>query len=105
MEYMEMLGKIIDADREAKRITLDAKTERDNLPDELRAEADELRRDYLARAERRVQIVRQEEEGRAEQEVARLDATLASDMQRLEAYFSAHRDELADKLFSLVIDT
>ena len=104
MEYMEVLGKIIEAERAAQQIAGAAKALRDNLPHDLRSGWEETRQKYMARAEHRVQVIREDEEARAGQQIAQLETELLEDLQKLYAHFDAHHDEMADRLFRLVID-
>ena len=103
MEHMELLNKIIEVEEMAQRIAGEAKAERGNLSDELRVLRDKLNAEYHARAERRIQIVREQEEAQAAERIELMDATLAEDLERLESYFREHRDEMVDELFIRVI--
>jgi len=103
MEYMELLNRIIEAERTAQRIASEAKTQRDNLPNDLRAGWTETHEAYHARAERRVQIVREQEDAMAAEQIEQLDAGQREELRKLEAYFGAHREEMSEKLFRLVI--
>ena len=102
MEYIEVLNKIIEAERAARQIAGEAKAERDNLPRDLRAGREEMRSRLMARAERRVRIVREQEDAVADGQLARLENELQNDLLTLESHFRAHRDEMAGKLFGLV---
>ena len=97
-----MLNQIIEAERTAQRVVGDAKAQRDNLPNELRTQWEALRADYIARAERRLSAMREQEEAVATKQIEQLDERLREDLQRLEDYFCAHRDEMAKKLFALI---
>lgn len=103
MEYMELLNKIIEAERTAQQIASEAKALRDNLPNDLRTKREELHASYLGRAEHRVQAVRDQEAALAEQQIKQLDKALAHDLQQVEAYFSDHHDEMVTRLFALVV--
>jgi len=104
MDYMEVLNKIIKAERTAQQIAEEAKTQRDNLPDDLRASWEEMHTRHLARAESRVQSVREQEERLADQKIEQLDAGLQDGLHKLEVYFRAHHDEMVQRLTSLVLD-
>lgn len=103
MEYMELLNKIMDAERRAQQIAAEAKAKRDSLPDDLRAERKKLRDEYLARAERRVQAVAAQEELLANEQIEQLDRALAEDIWRVDAFFFERHDEMVTRLFDLVV--
>lgn len=103
MEYMELLNKIIEAERVAQQIASEAKAERDNLPNDLRVQREELHTSYLSRAEHRVQTVRDQEKAMADQQIEQLDASLASDLKKIESYFAERHDDMVDGLFKLVV--
>ena len=105
MENLDVLNKIIVAERGARQMAAEAKAERENLSDELRSQRADIRASNLARAEKRVQVVREQEEAMTAQRIEQMDAALLEDLKRLEEYFGAHRCEMADELFSRVVGT
>ncbi|MDR3207936.1 MAG: hypothetical protein LBT60_06345 [Oscillospiraceae bacterium] len=105
MEYMEVLNKIIEAEQLAQQIAGEARAQRDNLPNDLRARAEELRENFLARAEHRVQAVRDQEAALTLQQAEQLDAALRDDLARLELFFKDRHEDMAARLFGLVVGT
>lgn len=105
MEYMEVLNQIIEAERTAQRIASEAKRQRDTLPNDLRANWNETHAEHLARAGRRVQVIHDQEDAMAAQQIEQLDAELREELRKLETYFDSHREEMMEKLFRLVTDT
>jgi vacuolar-type H+-ATPase subunit H len=103
MEYMEVLNKIIAAERLAQQIAGEARAQRDNLPNDLRAHCEELRESFLVRAEHRVQAVRDQEAAATAQSLEQLDKALGAELSRLEAFFTERHEDMVNRLFSLVV--
>ena len=104
MEDMEILNQIIEAERGALRMAGEAKAEQDNLPAELLKKKADIHSDYLARADARIQVVRELEAAMTAQREEQMDTALSEELYRLDVFFDTHRDEMIDRLFSLVVE-
>jgi vacuolar-type H+-ATPase subunit H len=103
MEYMELLNKIIEAEQLAQKIASEAKAKRDSLPDDLRAQTEALRKQYLDRAEHRVQAVADQEEKLADEQIALLEEALKADLSQVDRYFTTNHNDMVKNLFQLVV--
>ncbi len=103
LEHLDLLNKIIEAEQQASLISSAAKRKRDNLPNELRQQQETLRAEYLARADKRIRIVRQQSDEETKARTAALDQSLAESKALLLAYFEQHHDQMVNELFTLVV--
>ena len=76
MEYIDVVGRIIDAEQRAKALAEAGAREREQLRSGLEREETALRADCMARAEEQVAQARQAAQADAAREIARLDGEL-----------------------------
>lgn len=102
MEHVDLINRIIEAEQEAQRIAGQAREKLNALPQELKEQKEKLRREMYARADKRIAEVSKREEEWADEQIAELDARQKEELSALEKLFEEHRQEWAEKLFSLV---
>lgn len=100
---IELINKIIEAEQNARKLAEEAYEKRDTMRSELSTSREDLRREYFARAEARIQKVREQNKVIAGEQVAVLDETFTHDLERIEMAFKENQDEWADKLFGMII--
>lgn len=103
MEHVDLINRIIEAEQEAQLIAGQAREKLNALPQELKEQTEKLRRDMYARADKRIDEMRKREAEWAEEQIAQLNTQQERELAALEQLFEEHRQEWAEKLFSLVI--
>ncbi len=103
MDRDEIIRRIIEADKQARSVPEKARQELAALDDELVARREEMRRDYYQRAERRIETVRKTEEEYADAQVAKLDADIRREVERIKHDAESRRDRWAEMLFRRTI--
>ena len=102
MEHVDVILKIIEAEKDAQRAANEAMEEKRQLHQKLAEEKAELHEQFMERAKRRIGIVRQHEQEEADEQIARLDAELTQNRAALQRRFAENRDAWADELFAYV---
>lgn len=99
MDRNEVIRRIIEADKQARTVPEKAREELAALDDELNARREEMRKDYYDRAEKRIEKVRATEAEYADSQIAKIDADLKREIERIERDAESRRDAWADELF------
>ena len=102
MEYIDVVGLIIDAEQRAEALAEAGARQREQLRSGLEREETALRADCMARAEEQVAQARQAAQADAAREIARLDGELEQARARMEAAYERNRDRWADTLFAMI---
>lgn len=100
---IELINKIIEAEQNARKLAEEAYEKRDTMRSELGTSTEDLRREYFARANTRIQKVREQNKVIAGEQIAVLDETFTRDLERIETAFTQNQDEWTEKLFDLII--
>ena len=105
MEPMETetLQEILDAEKEASRISDEALRLRDGLAERVAHGTDMLKLKYADQVEDAAEAAEQAETARADAEITRLDAETDARLNTLKAGFETSRAGYIDTLFGLVI--
>ncbi|MCL2084853.1 MAG: hypothetical protein FWH06_06330 [Oscillospiraceae bacterium] len=104
MEHIELLSRIVDAERRARQMSEDALKRREEIQSELAQKTAGLRESYFARADARLEKVRKREEALAAERISELDRVFDGDMEAIETAFARNREAWADKLFKMIAD-
>ena len=104
LPHIEVINRILIAEKNARGIADEAHAELDRLPAALEKERDELREKYLARANRRIETVRTTEESYAEEMEKVMDDRLSAAIASSEDAARIHSDEWVSKMFDMVIN-
>ena len=94
MEYETLLNRILEAEQTAREITREAHEKQAHMEESLKQEAD-----YLARADQRLEQLRQEIEQEKANALAAQDARFADARAKLERAYSRYGDNWVDTLF------
>ena len=99
---VSLINRIIDAEHKADEIALAAREKQRSLSGELAGRREEIQRNYLVRASKRITQNRELEEKFADEAILEQNEQSALDMASLEARFTEHREEWAGKLFCAI---
>ena len=103
MEYIDIINQVVEAERRAKKIENDARSRLENINQEAAEAADNMNREFMDRARRRVDIVRNSEEAVTEELLASLDEKLTLDLAAVERSFEKDREVWVRKLFHMIV--
>ena len=103
MEYVELVNKIIEAEHSAREIAQEAQEKEASLEQDLARDTQRLREDYFARADRRIQMVREAEERSAQESMARSDKKLSDALTAVESSYRRNRDRWVEMLFCRIV--
>lgn len=102
MEYIDMVGQIIDAEQRAKALAEAGARQRAEMRSGLEQEETALREDCLARAREQVEQARQDAQAEAAREIARLDGELQQAKSKMEAAYEKNRGRWTNTLFTMI---
>ncbi len=93
---------LMDAEREAQRLESEARAARDEMPGRIEAEKAQIIAESESAAEKAIAEARAQEKARADAEISRIEADVASKLERLRARFAAAREDYAGRIFAIV---
>jgi len=102
MEHVDVILKIIEAEKAAQQVADEAINTKNRLGQNLEREKAGLHEQFMERARRRVEIVREQESRDAEDSIARLDGELTETKAALRVRFDANKEAWAEELFAFV---
>lgn len=103
MEYVDLVSRIVTAEHSAKELVQEAKERESHLQEDLDREIAAMRESYTARAERRLELVRQTEQAAAVEAMAAMDVRLEQSMAAVEASYERNRERWVDTLFTMIV--
>lgn len=103
MSMEHILSSILKLEDEAKEIVKRQTDRRDALPVELDRRLEEMRREYLAKAENRIAALRSEEAERLQAELSQVEKKHELQMARLSQVSKRETERFADEIFNRVI--
>ena len=103
MEYMNLVNRIVEAEHTAKALVHEAEEKQARLQSDLEAEIAAMRAGYFARADRRLELVRQTEEEGAREEIQRLDEKLHAALDAVESAYAKNKDRWVDTLLAMIV--
>lgn len=104
MEYTTLIDRILQAERSADLITDEARRELEGLDEHLAVEGRRIRDNLLARAEERLEKLKQEEQGKKARAMEAQQARLAETTARMERAYARYGDNWVDTLFRQTVD-
>ena len=104
MEYLEIIQRIIDAEKRAHEISDQVKLNFERQNADVAAELALLKQNYQERAERRISLIEAQEADYTAEQLASLDTQKALSMERMHADFSAHYDAYVEQLFLQIVE-
>ena len=103
MEHINILNRIIEADKNARVLTGEAADKRERLGEEIALEIDSLRKGHMDRARERAAAGYTREKERSVKIMAELDEALKRDIAEVDRKLSARRDELAARVLGMIV--
>ena len=104
MEYLEIIQRIIDAEKRAHEISEQVKLNFERQNADVAAELALLQQNYQERAERRISLIETQEADYTSEQLAFLDTQKALSMERMQADFSANYDAYVEQLFLRIVE-
>ncbi len=104
MVYVDIINRIIDAEKNARKIAEDAKEALARLDVDLTDECARMRASYRERADKRIQAVTDSENKYADEAIAKLDRELADAIHASEENAARNSGAWVEKLFQKVIE-
>lgn len=104
MEHINVLNRIIEAESNARALADEALSKREHLNESIAKECGQLREEYMKRAQERVDAELARESAQSDRIVAQLEEKLKLDLLEVDRRLAARREELAAKVFSLVVE-
>ncbi len=95
---------IVEAERQASALAAEARGKKLRLHEDLRTEAETMRRKYIEQAERRIEAVREREIKQTSDAIEGLKALHTAETESMERLFLEHRDEWVNALYSRVLE-
>lgn len=105
MPEIEQIRLILEADKQARKISEEARRHSDTLEEDLKKEADVLRSSYFERAERRLDQVRKTENEYASSTIQLLNEQLNEQLNTIAEHAREHRQDMVDALFGRIVSS
>ena len=99
MEYEALINRMLEAEQPARETPREAPDQQAHMEDSMNPEAARNKADYLARADQRLEQLRQEIEQEKANALAAQDARFADARAKLERAYSRYGDNWVDTLF------
>lgn len=99
----DMIKKIVDIDKNAR--TLNDETQRENIDivEQIAQRRKEIQEEYLSRARRRIELIREEEQAKADAILQTSKTSFARKSEALKKIYKENGDKWADTIFDRVI--
>jgi ribosome-binding ATPase YchF (GTP1/OBG family) len=99
----KLIGQILEAERRAQGMALDAVQQQQGLEDELAAAIAEMQGNYARQTEKRLDRIRKDNEAKTQQTLTSLSAQYEEKLRQMDAIYAAEKDNWTDMLFSRII--
>ena len=99
MERIDVINRIIEAERSAAELVEDAKKSRDHAASNMDGELKKLGDEYERRAEARIRSIKEQEDAYREKELAAIERAKSDALSRLEKAFLENEDQWLEELF------
>ncbi|MDR0292631.1 MAG: hypothetical protein LBH95_00565 [Oscillospiraceae bacterium] len=105
MKHTDLISNIIEAEHQAQALAAEAKEKKLNLREDLRANAENVRRDYFAQAEQRVGAVKATENEHTDNAIREINERHRADMDAMEKLYAENRAAWIEKIYAMVFDS
>ena len=99
----EIIKRIIEIEDKAQKIMKDARSDRDGLDKRVEAKEERLKKQMSEAAERRCLKIRESERGRADEEIAQINARTKEQLSALEKTYSENKQKWVDDMVGHII--
>ena len=104
MTPKEVIHVIVDTELSASSSYNDALKKQEGFDDYIAGRRETLRREYMQKSDEAINEARSRETASADAAVVRLDEKLHQNLGSAKKYYEAHREELIDKIFAMVVN-
>ena len=104
MEHINILNRIIEADKNAQTLAAGAAAKRGHLEEDIAREREWLRRDHMDRAQKQAAAGLAREKKRSGAMITELDEKLRRDIAAVDRRLAGSRGEFAAKVFAMVLE-
>ena len=103
MDHIDIINKIVEAERTAQRIADEARSRLASLDSDLAAERYKMRAQYFERADRRIASVMEREGALADEMIAELDEKLEQELKSVERLAREQNENWVGTIFSMIV--
>lgn len=103
MNYEDLVERIVTAEQKARASVETEEQRLSTLREDLAQESRSLTESYLERAKHRIAETERSEQQNADQEIQRVQAQFAKDMEQLEQRFATHETEYESAILRRVL--
>ena len=103
MEHLDIINRIIEAEREAQKIADEAASAKKHLNETITVDKNKIRNDYISRAKRRIELVRENEKTACDEAIAQIDIHLKQKLEMVETTYSQSRERWVAELFQTIV--
>ena len=103
MEHLDVIVRIIEAEQAAQKVADEVWQKKQTLAEDLVQQKNEIHESLIQRAQRRIEIVRQQEQQDANESLATLDGKFQLKQFQMERRFEENREKWVDELFQFMI--
>lgn len=103
MKHADLINSIIEAEQQAQALAAEAREKKLRFREDLSESAENLRRDYLAQSDARINAVREREEKQTNDALEGIELLHRMEMESMERLFEEHREEWIGKLYEMVV--
>ncbi|MDP4109780.1 MAG: hypothetical protein Q8878_07125 [Bacillota bacterium] len=103
MEHLDIINRIIEAEQQAQKIAGEAASAKEHLNETISVNREKIHEDYMSRADRRIEIVRNSEKETTDEAIAKLDELLKQKLATVESTYTQNRERWIDTLFGSVV--
>ena len=103
MNVSELIGQILEVERRAEGISLDAVEQQQRLDDELAAAVADLQARYAAQTQVQIAELRRRNEEKTARQLEALDSSMESRLQKMESVYAAEKNNWNDVLFERIV--
>ena len=103
MNQMELIGKVLATDQQAKAMAQDAIQAEEGLEDSIAQEIAQLEQDYQAQAAQRLSSLQAAQQEQCRQQLSALDQRLQQKLSQVEALYAAKKDEWVDTIVQRIV--
>ena len=100
---MELIGKVLATDRQARAMAQDAVQAEEGLEAAVTREISQLEQDYQAKADQQLAALRTAQQEQCQQQLDALDQRLQQKLSQVESLYAAKKDEWVDTIVQRIV--
>jgi molybdopterin converting factor small subunit len=99
----DLIQRILATEQQAKALTAEARTAKENLESNMDAEIEALRQKYQQEGEEYLETLRQQEHEKSRSHLEDLDARLQAKLSQVENIYQSQKDTWVDAIFARIV--